>query len=299
MSLSGLFRGSRPLHGPLLLTRTSRPPPRLLRRGAGTGTGTGEPPSPRSLHCVPNLSGELGHRTSSRLGGSCSRTSCRAWSSAVPPPPSSGEKSRKSGPVTWKSLAVTFGIGGALLAGMKYFKKEKEELMEKERSRSLGRPALGGPFQLLDHHGRPAGSRDFLGRWLLLYFGFTHCPDICPDELEKMVEVVEEIDRIESLPDLTPILITIDPERDTPDAMAAYVKEFSPKLIGLTGRRSRWSRCPEPTGSTTAKGPETRTTTTSWTTPSSCTWWGRTASSWSTSDRTSAAWRSSAPSPPT
>ncbi|XP_075871868.1 protein SCO1 homolog, mitochondrial [Nelusetta ayraudi] len=157
----------------------------------------------------------------------------RAFSS-IPPPPSGG-KNRKSGPVTWKSLVITFGIGGSLLAAMKYFKKEKEELIEKERTRSIGRPALGGPFSLVDHNNKPTKSEDFLGQWVLLYFGFTHCPDICPDELEKMIEVVDEIDKIKALPNLTPVLITIDPERDTAEAMAAYVKEFSPKLIGLTG----------------------------------------------------------------
>ncbi|KAK3552783.1 hypothetical protein QTP86_022590 [Hemibagrus guttatus] len=158
--------------------------------------------------------------------------------SSVPPPPSSGEKKsteKKSGPVTWKSLAITFALGGTLLLGMKYFKKEKEEKFEKERTKSLGKPALGGPFSLIDHNGKPSKSEDYLGQWVLIYFGFTHCPDICPDELEKMTAVVDEIDRIKTLPDLTPILITIDPERDTPEALAAYVKEFSPKLIGMTG----------------------------------------------------------------
>lgn len=149
--------------------------------------------------------------------------------------PPSGDTPKRSGPVTWKSLAITFAIGGTLLGGMKFFKKEKEEMIERERTRSIGRPALGGPFSLIDHNNKEVRSEDFLGQWVLIYFGFTHCPDICPDELEKMIEVVEEIDGIRSLPNLTPILITIDPERDTPEAMAAYVKEFSPKLLGLTG----------------------------------------------------------------
>lgn len=122
-------------------------------------------------------------------------------------------------------MAVTFAIGGALLGGMKYFKKEKEEceylmgkipdtfrssscvmpdltlfvsllncaVIEKERNKSIGRPALGGPFSLIDHNNKPAKSEDFLGQWVLIYFGFTHCPDICPDEIEKMIEVVDEI----------------------------------------------------------------------------------------------------------
>ncbi|KAK9534584.1 hypothetical protein VZT92_007020 [Zoarces viviparus] len=183
------------------------------------------------VHCCPvNVSQWFTCRAAQHL-----RQHSRTFSS-IPPPPSSGEKKKKkSGPVTWKSLAITFAIGGTLLGGMKYLKKEKEEQIEKERTKSIGRPALGGPFSLIDHNNKPSRSEDFLGQWVLIYFGFTHCPDICPDEIEKMIEVVDEIDKIKSLPNLTPILITIDPDRDTAEAMAAYVKDFSPKLIGLTG----------------------------------------------------------------
>ncbi|XP_063078689.1 protein SCO1 homolog, mitochondrial [Engraulis encrasicolus] len=162
----------------------------------------------------------------------CAFPNTRTYASRIPTPPS-GDKKR--GPVTWRSLAVTFAIGGTLLGAMKMFKKEKEESIERERTRSLGKPLLGGPFSLVDHNNKPCKSEDFFGQWILIYFGFTHCPDICPDEIEKMIEVVDEIGRIKSLPDLTPILITIDPDRDTAEAMSVYVKEFSPKLIGLTG----------------------------------------------------------------
>ncbi|KAM9843310.1 protein SCO1 homolog, mitochondrial isoform 2-T2 [Aulostomus maculatus] len=197
------------------------------RRAVRWDVGPAHAPPPVTGSCFPvNRSAYL----------SCRGTPClslRAFSSS-PPPPKSGTQ-LKSGPITWKSLAITFAIGGVLLAGMKYFKKEKEEMMEKKRSRTIGRPALGGPFSLLDHNNKPVRSEDFLGQWVLIYFGFTHCPDICPDEVEKMIQVVDEIDSIASLPNLTPVLISIDPERDTPEAMAAYVKEFSPKLIGLTG----------------------------------------------------------------
>ncbi|OXB81210.1 UNVERIFIED_CONTAM: hypothetical protein H355_005140, partial [Colinus virginianus] len=111
--------------------------------------------------------------------------------------------------------------------------------LEKERNRGIGKPLLGGPFSLVSHEGQLKTNRDYLGQWVLIYFGFTHCPDICPEELDKMVEVVNEIDRIPSLPNLTPLFITIDPERDNEEAIARYVKEFSPKLVGLTGTRAQ------------------------------------------------------------
>ncbi|XP_054427214.1 protein SCO1 homolog, mitochondrial [Pteronotus mesoamericanus] len=177
---------------------------------------------------------------------------CRLLGTAMPPPPGTsgpegkgrGDPTRPSqpGPVSWKSLAVTFAIGGALLAGMKYFKKKKMEKLEKERQRSIGKPLLGGPFSLTTHTGEPKTDKDYLGQWVLIYFGFTHCPDICPEELEKMIQVVDEIDNIPTLPNLTPLFITIDPERDTKEAIASYVKEFSPKLIGLTGTKEEIDR---------------------------------------------------------
>ncbi|XP_049633610.1 protein SCO1 homolog, mitochondrial [Suncus etruscus] len=144
----------------------------------------------------------------------------------------------KPGPVSWKSLAITFAVGGAVLAGMKYLKKEKTERLEKQRQRSIGKPLLGGPFSLTTHLGEAKTDKDYLGQWVLIYFGFTHCPDVCPEELEKMIQVVDEIDNIPTLPNLTPLFITIDPERDTKEAIANYVKEFSPKLVGLTGTKN-------------------------------------------------------------
>ncbi|KAK6176421.1 hypothetical protein SNE40_014710 [Patella caerulea] len=146
---------------------------------------------------------------------------------------------KNSGYLSWKGLAIIAAVGGVGLLGVRYVKKEKELAIAKERSRSLGKASLGGPWALVDHNGKLTASTDFHGKWVLLYFGFTHCPDICPDELEKMVKAVDKIDEDDNLPNVTPLFITVDPERDTVSAVRNYVKEFSNKLIGLTGTKEQ------------------------------------------------------------
>lgn len=132
-------------------------------------------------------------------------------------------------------MGTTLGIMGALTGFMLYLKKAKERKIEKERTKSLGKAMLGGPWELVDHDGKPASSKDFLGKWNIIYFGFTHCPDVCPDEIEKVVKVVNQIDEDKQVPNLIPLFITIDPVRDNVEAVANYVKEFSDKIVGLTG----------------------------------------------------------------
>ena len=86
---------------------------------------------------------------------------------------------------------------------------------------------------MTDHNGNRVTEADFLGRWQLVFFGFTHCPDVCPTTLAYMANVLDrfgsEVERV------APIFITVDPTRDTPEVMAEYVQAFHPKLVGLTG----------------------------------------------------------------
>ncbi len=92
---------------------------------------------------------------------------------------------------------------------------------------------VGGPFQLINHLGQPVSEADFKGRHMLVYFGYTFCPDVCPIELQTMSEALDQLG--EAAQSVKPILITIDPERDTPEVLAAYREHFHPSLVALTG----------------------------------------------------------------
>ncbi len=92
---------------------------------------------------------------------------------------------------------------------------------------------VGGPFSLTDHTGQPVSDDDFRGRYMLVYFGFIFCPDICPTELSTMVRAIRALGPAGD--EIVPMLITIDPARDTPEALANYVSLFDERLIGLTG----------------------------------------------------------------
>jgi protein SCO1/2 len=98
---------------------------------------------------------------------------------------------------------------------------------------SSGTALVGGPFSLVGADGKPVTDRDFRGRYMLIFFGFTHCPDICPAELQVIAQALEQLG--DKAKNVVPIFITLDPERDTPEAMGNYVKSFGPNFVGLTG----------------------------------------------------------------
>jgi protein SCO1/2 len=96
-----------------------------------------------------------------------------------------------------------------------------------------GRPEIGGPFTLVDQSGKTVTAASFRGRWMLVYFGYTYCPDVCPTELQAIAAAIDKLGPDGS--QLVPVFVTVDPERDTPAALADYIKLFDDRIVGLTG----------------------------------------------------------------
>jgi len=96
---------------------------------------------------------------------------------------------------------------------------------------------IGGPFALTDQNGRTVHDSDFAGRYRIIYFGYTFCPDVCPTDLQTIGRALTQFE--EEAPEraarVQPIFITVDPARDTPAVIKSYVANFHPRLLGLTG----------------------------------------------------------------
>jgi len=99
------------------------------------------------------------------------------------------------------------------------------------------RPDIGGAFTLVDMTGQTVTEQNFAGRPLLIYFGFTYCPDVCPMALANMTGALDILAETapERAANVQPLFITVDPERDTPEALGEYMTHFHPRLVGLTG----------------------------------------------------------------
>lgn len=155
----------------------------------------------------------------------------------------------RSGPFTFGAALLFLAVGAG---GYLYFQYEKARL-ERQRiadaAKGVGRPKVGGAFKLVDHGGKPFSDGDMKGGFSLVYFGFTHCPDICPEELDKMSRMIDLVSpsaepassspsspsSTSARPGLLPLFITCDPARDTPSVLKSYLSEFHPSILGLTG----------------------------------------------------------------
>jgi protein SCO1/2 len=122
------------------------------------------------------------------------------------------------------ALALVFGT---------YLWRASDTLPELGRVTESGEPAVGGPFTLTDQNGRRRSSAEFRSRFMLIYFGYSHCPDVCPTTLAMLSDALSKLGREKSR--IVPIFITVDPERDTPAQLKSYLDAVAPGFLGLTG----------------------------------------------------------------
>lgn len=130
-------------------------------------------------------------------------------------------------------LFVAAGLALGAFVAVALVPNVGERLFSPLKISSVGRALVGGPFTLTDHTGKRVRDADFRGKYLLVVFGFTFCPDVCPTELQLISAALDALGP--KAERVVPLFITIDPERDTPGQLATYVQSFHPRLIGLTG----------------------------------------------------------------
>ena len=124
--------------------------------------------------------------------------------------------------IMWGLVAIVAGMSGYLALNQTAPKIDGTQVA-----------AIGGPFELTNHKNEPISQNDILGRPHAIFFGFTHCPDICPTELSNMARLLKQLDTESD--NVQGLFVSVDPTRDTPERLSQYVPYFHPKLIGLTG----------------------------------------------------------------
>ncbi len=135
---------------------------------------------------------------------------------------------KKSTPYIITLIALVLGFGGSW-----YFQSSKPITLEAGRWYGDQAKTLAG-FELSDQNNQPFGIEQLKGKWNLLYFGFTHCPDICPISLQAMADMMEAIDDKQVRDDIRVTFVSVDPDRDTPALLKSYVEYFNPSFVGAT-----------------------------------------------------------------
>lgn len=134
------------------------------------------------------------------------------------------------------NLVLTLAIGGTLLAGGVLLGTVlRLRGMTSGTVTTSGTAAIGGPFILLATNGQGVSDRTYRGKWVLIYFGYTFCPDACPTALNSISVALQRLGA--DAGSLQPLFVTVDPQRDTREVMAEYLKSFDARILGLTGTK--------------------------------------------------------------
>jgi protein SCO1/2 len=132
---------------------------------------------------------------------------------------------------------MIFGIGLILMLGGAAVWMLLRTPSQTNEVKSTGEALIGGPFELVDQFGQARSDADFLGGYMLIYFGYTYCPDVCPTSLGIMSQAIDQLEESDpaKAKRITPVFITVDPERDDVEIMKGYAEHFRPGMIALTG----------------------------------------------------------------
>lgn len=161
----------------------------------------------------------------------------------APPPPPPRRRSRRLLPLGLAALV----LGGAWLLAVGLPDPPADARISAPLGgapRDPGAPmqvaegyTVGGPFALVDHTGASVNEADFAGRYMLIFFGYSFCPDVCPVELGNIAETMRVLEARtpEAAAQVVPVFVTVDPDRDTSERLQAYVAQFHPRMVGLTG----------------------------------------------------------------
>ena len=128
------------------------------------------------------------------------------------------------------TTAAAVAAGGYAL----YYGQPAADIATSDKAR------IGGPFELTRHDGKRVSDKDFRGAYMLVFFGYTSCPDVCPAQLKVISAALDRLG--EKARRIQPVFITVDPERDSPRVLARYVSAFHPRLVGLTGTTQEIAR---------------------------------------------------------
>jgi len=130
-------------------------------------------------------------------------------------------------------LGVGFVLLAAVFAGLKFSRSNGTGAQNHALKSATGKGAIGGPFHLVDQNGKRVSDADFKGRYMLIFFGYTSCPDVCPTALQGVGDMLDILGN--DAAKIAPLFISVDPGRDTVDVLKAYVRNFHKNIIGLTG----------------------------------------------------------------
>ncbi|MEO0618953.1 MAG: SCO family protein [Pseudomonadota bacterium] len=130
--------------------------------------------------------------------------------------------------------AFVVGAGGALLLNST---STGSAITSSGATKTTGKALIGGPFRMVSHKGEAVTHKTLEGRHTLMFFGFTHCPDICPASLQVTSEALELLG--DTAKDVQPVFVTVDPGRDTPEVLKSYLEDFDDRIIGLTGTEAQ------------------------------------------------------------